>query len=104
MPLVEVDFQAGITTILEAMSMGRPVLCTRTSGQTDTIVDGETGAYVPPGDAVALRDAIVRWLADPAEVARLGGHAREWAVEHADVSVYAARLAGVVADVVGNRP
>ena len=46
-PLQETDFQAGITTILEAMSMGRAVVCTRTTGQTDTIVDGETGRLRP---------------------------------------------------------
>ena len=39
-PLVENDFQAGITTILEAMSMGRAVICTRTTGQTDAVADG----------------------------------------------------------------
>ncbi len=58
MPLFEVDFQAGITTILEAMSMERAIVCTRTAGQIDTIVDGETGVYVEPGDAAALRAAI----------------------------------------------
>ena len=51
MPLHDVDFQAGITTILEAMAMARPVICSRTRGQTDTIVDGENGIYVTPGNA-----------------------------------------------------
>ena len=54
MPLQETDFQAGITTILEAMAMARPVICTRTTGQTDVIVDGATGIYVPPDDPAAL--------------------------------------------------
>src|SRR4029079_2076138 len=54
-PLEVTDFQAGITPILEAMSMGKAVICTRTPGQTDTIVDGETGIYVEPGDPGALR-------------------------------------------------
>ena len=54
MPLEEVEFQAGITTILEAMSMGRPVVCTRTPGQTDTVIEGETGRYVPPKDVAAI--------------------------------------------------
>ena len=64
-PLVETDFQAGITTILEAMAMGKPIVCSLTSGQDDTIVDGETGLYVPPGDAGAMRAAIDRLLGDP---------------------------------------
>lgn len=97
-PLQETDFQAGITTILEAMSMGLPVICTRTTGQTDTIVDGETGRYVPPGNVAALRDAIGALLEDRSAAARIGAAAREWSVTNADVERYAARLAALVRD------
>ncbi len=96
MPLFDVEFQAGITTILEAMSMGRAVVCTRTEGQTDTVIEGETGRYVPPADSAALRAAINDLLDDAAECRRLGQRAREWAVESADVREYASRLAAVV--------
>ena len=58
MPLLDVEFQAGITTILEAMSMGRAVVCTRTAGQTDTLIEGETGVYVPPDDGQAMRQSL----------------------------------------------
>ena len=104
MPLVEVDFQAGITTILEAMSMERAVVCTRTAGQTDTIVDDVTGVYVPPGDAGALRGAIVDLLGDESRAARLGSAARQWALGEAHVDRYADRIAGVIdsLDVVGS--
>lgn len=93
MPLRESEFQAGITTILEAMAMGKAIVCSRTSGQTDTIADGVTGRYVPPGDGPALRAAITELLDDPATAERLGQAARAWAVEHADVAGYARRLA-----------
>jgi glycosyltransferase involved in cell wall biosynthesis len=96
-PLQESDFQAGITTILEAMSMGKAVICTRTSGQTDAIVDGETGVYVSPADVEALRSAIERLLAQPDAAARLGEAGQRWVREHADIDVYCARLAGSVA-------
>jgi glycosyltransferase involved in cell wall biosynthesis len=96
MPLVDVDFQAGITTILEAMSMGHAVVCTRTPGQTDTIIDGETGVYVPPGDAAAMRGAIEWLLDDEREAGRLGRNAREWAVARADIEVYAVHLGRIV--------
>jgi glycosyltransferase involved in cell wall biosynthesis len=98
MPLHEVDFQAGITTILEAMSMKLAVVCTRTAGQTDTVIDGATGRYVPVGDADALRGAIDAMLADPESTSNLGGSARAWTTEHADIERYAARLAGLVVD------
>ena len=105
MPLLEVDFQAGITTILEAMAMGLPVVCTRTAGQTDTVIEGQTGVYVPPADAAALRSAIVRLLDDDAEAARLGANARRWVIEHADIAVYAEFLGRIVRDVRGpDRP
>lgn len=100
MPLFDVDFQAGITTILEAMSMGKAVVCTRTPGQTDTLVEGETGLYVPPGDVAALRSTIGRLLDDPDLAARLGDEARRWALAHADVDAYADRLAEVFDELV----
>jgi glycosyltransferase involved in cell wall biosynthesis len=105
-PLYENDFQAGITTILEAMAMGKTVIVTRTIGQIDTIVDGRNGLYAPPGDAAALRAAIVRLLDQPDEASRLGERARadveqDLSLEHwieriacAARDVYAARLAG----------
>ena len=92
-PLEETDFQAGITTILEAMSVGLPIVCSRTTGQTDTLLDGTTGTYVPPGDVDALRAAIVRLLAPGSEADELGRSARSWATEHADIERYARRLA-----------
>ncbi len=95
-PLLETDFQAGITTILEAMAMGRAVVCSRTAGQTDTIEDGVTGVYVPPGDVAALRTAIGALLADPERAGRLGAAGRDWVREHADIDVYAARLAAAL--------
>jgi glycosyltransferase involved in cell wall biosynthesis len=92
MPLDDVDFQAGITTILEAMAMERAVVCTRTRGQTDTLIDGSTGVYVPLGDVRGLRDRIRELLDRPAEADRMGRDARRWVIEHASLDVYAQRL------------
>ena len=54
-PLYENDFQAGVTTMLEAMAMGKAVIATRTTGQTDVIIDGENGLTVAPGDVDGWR-------------------------------------------------
>ncbi len=97
LPLQDVEFQAGVTTILEAMAMGKAVICSRTRGQTDVVVDGRTGLYVPPGDIAALRAAIKSLLEDRGRAEEIGACGRRY-VEHAcDVSVYARRLAGIVA-------
>jgi glycosyltransferase involved in cell wall biosynthesis len=96
MPLYNVNFQAGVTAILEAMALERAVICSRTPGQTDVIVDGETGLYVPPEDASALRAAIQRLIDDPDEAARLGRNGRKLIEEQMNLEHYVERLKSVV--------
>jgi glycosyltransferase involved in cell wall biosynthesis len=98
MPLHNVEFQAGVTAILEAMAMGRAVICTRTPGQTDVIIDGETGLYVPAGDPSALRAAIERLLADPAEAERMGQAGRRLVEQSMSLDCYVERLRSFVAE------
>jgi glycosyltransferase involved in cell wall biosynthesis len=52
------------TVAMEAMAMGRPIIASHIGGLTDIIVDDETGLLVPPGDALALREAIECLLDD----------------------------------------
>jgi glycosyltransferase involved in cell wall biosynthesis len=91
-PLIPSDFQAGVTTILEAMAMAKPVVVTATEGQGDIVIDGETGVLVPPDDAPALRAELRRLLADPAERRRLGANAREAVLARFNLPIYAAML------------
>jgi glycosyltransferase involved in cell wall biosynthesis len=56
----------------EAMAYGRPVVATAVGGLVDV-----SGVLVPPGDVVALREAIERLLADAELRARVGAAARE---------------------------
>jgi len=49
---------------LEAMISGRPVIASEIGGLSDTVVDGETGLLVTPGDPGALASALRRLLAD----------------------------------------
>jgi glycosyltransferase involved in cell wall biosynthesis len=95
-PILDNDYQTGISTILEMMSMGKCVIATRTRGQTDTIVDGVNGLYVPPGDPAALRATIERVLRDPAEAARIGAAARRYIEEKASLELFVSRIADAV--------
>lgn len=96
MPLFDVDFQAGVTAILEAMSMERAVICSRNPGQTDVIVDGETGLYVPPEDPAALREAIRYLLNNPKEARRMGRNGRRLVEQQLSLDCYSARLSSYV--------
>jgi rhamnosyl/mannosyltransferase len=55
------------------MASGKPVISTDLgTGVAWVNQHGETGLVVPPGDALALRDAMQRLLADPASSATMG--------------------------------
>jgi glycosyltransferase involved in cell wall biosynthesis len=103
-PIFQNDYQTGIATILEMMSMGKCVIATRTRGQTDTIVDGVTGVYVPPSDPKALRSAIERLLADPELAKRIGQAARRFIEEHASLDHFVDRVVQAVRAGAGHLP
>lgn len=77
-PLHETETDNGVTCILEAFAMGRPVICSRTIGQVDVIEEGVTGLFVPVGDADALRSAIVFLWNNPERAAEMGRAARAY--------------------------
>jgi glycosyltransferase involved in cell wall biosynthesis len=97
-PLIDTDFQAGVTTVLEAMSMGKAVVVTRTTGQSSVVHDGITGITVAPGDGAEMRDAVEYLLDSPSERRRLGEAAREAVVAGFGVEAYARRLAEHLAE------
>jgi len=65
------------TTILEAMSCGRPVVSTDTGGVPYMILPGG-GITVPPKDAPALAKALVQLLKDKESAAAMGQRNRAW--------------------------
>jgi glycosyltransferase involved in cell wall biosynthesis len=87
-PVVETLMPAGITTLLEAMSMGKALVVTDTSGLRGIVEHGRTGLVVPPGDPRAMRAAITQLLASPDECIALGTRARQEAVARYDVEVF----------------
>ncbi len=76
--LMPTDSDNGLTTILESMAMGKPVICTKTQGQIDVIQDGVTGIYVPLGDKKAMQEAILELWHDPERCKKMGAEAREY--------------------------
>jgi glycosyltransferase involved in cell wall biosynthesis len=50
---------------VEAMASGKPVVSTRQGGPSETIVHGETGFLVDPGDSAGLARHVVALLGDP---------------------------------------
>jgi glycosyltransferase involved in cell wall biosynthesis len=65
---------------LEAMERSRPVIAASIGGLGELVRDEETGILVPPGEAVPLRDAIVRLAGDLSLGRALGEAGRSRAV------------------------
>ena len=81
--------------IFEAAFFGVPSIVAVRKPRADTLVDGVTGIAFPPGDAVALADAIERLARDRAGTARMGQAAREMAERTFDVTANAGALLAV---------
>jgi glycosyltransferase involved in cell wall biosynthesis len=64
--------EAFSNVILEAMSLGVPVIATRVGGNPDLVRDGENGLLVPPGDPPALARAIREMLGSETRRLELG--------------------------------
>jgi glycosyltransferase involved in cell wall biosynthesis len=74
-------YEGMANTLLEAMSVGAPIVATDVSGAREVVRDGVDGLVVPPEDPSALRDAILMVLRERALAERLGASARARARE-----------------------
>jgi glycosyltransferase involved in cell wall biosynthesis len=124
-PLRDVDNQAGVTVILEAMAMGKAVIVTATRGQTDVVRDRRnggrgrvkrawwpgfvdepgvassvgglaTGLYVAPGDPAELRRAIHDLLSHPDLADELGRNGRRVVETCFTLDGFTARFAAAI--------
>lgn len=58
--------------LLEAASLGKPIVATAIDGVTEVLQDGQTGLLVPPADSGSLASAVLRLLKDHQLAAELG--------------------------------
>lgn len=65
------------TVVLEAMAAGLPVIATAHGGAPEMVQEGLTGFLVPPGDAAALADRILRLVEQPQQRASMGLRGQE---------------------------
>jgi glycosyltransferase involved in cell wall biosynthesis len=103
-PLLHSDTDNGVTVILEAMAMGKTVICSRTRGQVDVIEDGVTGLYVPVGDASALRAAILSLWNEPRRAEQMGRNARVFVEKHHTLEKFTATTRSAAEASLDGRP
>lgn len=103
-PLLPTDSDNGLTTMVEAMAMGKTVVCSKVEGQVDILTHGLTGFYVPQGDPAALREMLLRLLADPDLVRRIGRQARAYVESEHGLERSLDRVLQIVRQAAGHMP
>ena len=68
--------------LIEAMAMGKPIICTSVGGNPEIVLDGENGLVVHPGKPVPLSEAILKLSCSAAERNRISLNNRSRFEEH----------------------
>jgi colanic acid/amylovoran biosynthesis glycosyltransferase len=103
--LVSSSAAEGLPVVLmEAMSLGTPVVATRIAGVPELVLDGVTGLVVDPGDAVALTEALDEVLTmDPVARSAMTEAARRRVSRRHDIRVAAILLESMFRTAVRDR-
>ncbi|MFK5979963.1 MAG: glycosyltransferase family 4 protein [Rhizobiaceae bacterium] len=72
-------------TVIEAMSVGRPIVTTDAPGCRDTVTEGQNGFLVPVKNSNALANAMMQFLDKPELISSMAKSSREMAEERFDV-------------------
>ena len=84
-------------TVLEAMAMGRPVITSDAPGCRETVVEGENGFLVKPGDSGSLAQAMQRFIDQPDLIPVFGSASRQAAERRFDER----RINGIIMHTMG---
>lgn len=93
------DASSGVTTLIEAMACGRPVIATQTKGLADYLQTPGTVIPVAPGDLKGLKAAIAHLLNTPQVAEEQAKHAYEMVSEHHNSEQYVEKLTALLRSV-----
>ncbi len=81
-------------SVLEAMAVGRPIITTDAPGCRETVIPGENGLLVPPGQSEALSEAMLSLAKlSSAELERMALSSRHLATTRYDVRIVNTQIA-----------
>lgn len=73
-------------SVLEALSVGRPIITTDTPGCRETVINGVNGFLIAPKDVNLLVDKMIWMINNPRELEPMGRNSRKIAVNRFDVN------------------
>lgn len=90
--------------LFEYMSSGKAVVASAVGQIVDVLHDGRNGLLVPPGDATAMSEALIKLMQDSTLLSNLGIQAREDAVRNFSWESYLSRLERIFDGVIARQP
>jgi glycosyltransferase involved in cell wall biosynthesis len=81
--------------VIEAMSVGKPVIGTNVGGTPEQLIDNVTGLLVPPRDPVSLAEAIIKILQDKKIAKEMGIFGRRRAEEIFGLDSHVRKIEGI---------
>lgn len=97
LPLNDVPYAAGVTGLVEAMAMGKPVIVTASRGISEYL-HSSPALVVPAGDAANLLASIRRFEENFADYSASGARSREWVMRNCRLDDYVARIVAIMND------
>jgi len=99
-PLFNCDHASGVNSVLEAMSMGKALIVSRSEGISDYVINNKNAIVVEPGNKEQLKKTIIELLKKPDDIKRLGYNARKFIEENCDSKIYNKNLAKIISSVI----
>lgn len=78
---VQASLSENLGGTIEALLMECPMVATRVGGLVDSVIDGQTGILVAPGEPAALAGGILALLRDPVAARNMGNRGRHLMLE-----------------------
>lgn len=72
-------------SVLESMSMGKPIITTNVPGCRETVIDGENGFLIPVKDHITLADKMKYFIENKSKIIEMGKKSRKIVKEKYDV-------------------
>jgi glycosyltransferase involved in cell wall biosynthesis len=95
-PVEESPRSSGITVVLEAWAMKRPIVATRTAGLVSYIQDGMNGLLAEPNNPDDMRAKIQSILDNPGQAARLGENGYHTVIKKFYLDDFVSRVQSIV--------
>ncbi len=95
-PLIAVDYAAGVNVILESMAMGKAVIVSKSQGILDYVEDEITCLLVEPENVNDLSEKINFLLNNPSVTRKMGENGRKKIEKDINIDIYIEKLSKII--------